>query len=405
MHLNRTFVTILLASVIVTSCHSPSHEIRQKKPAVKYENLEVGKLFPRIKIKSDTTLSYALYLPKSYDVKKENTIVFIFDAHGRGSLPLEKYQTLAEKYNLVLAASNDSKNGQSGQVRNRIITAFMGDVERKIHVNKNKMYTAGFSGGARIATLVALYNSTVAGVIECAAGFPQVQNPVNKSFTWIGVVGNRDFNFLELKNLYQQLENNRWNSHLLVFDGKHDWPPAKVMDASLALMLGKSDSSKFQFQNSPEGDKLENKEVEQQRMLARAMEEKNIDWWIKETDRLLKESQDNPSKEVRLMNERLVNYISMISYIFTNRALNNGNLRQAGKFLAIYQKVDPDNPDLFFFKAVRFAMMKQDKEVISSLQRAIDNGLENRSQIRNNKAFDYLHGNPAFDQLLQKVEK
>ena len=167
-------------------------------------------------------------------------------------------------------------------------------------------------------------------------------------------------------------------------------------------MLGKSNNSKYQFQNSPEGDKLENKEVEQQRLLARAMEEKNIDWWIKETARLLKESQDNPSKEVRLMNERLVNYISMISYIFTNRELNNGNLRQAGKFLTIYQKVDPDNPDLYFFKAVRFAMMKQDKKAISSLQKAIEKGLDNRSQIRTNKAFDYLHGNPAFDQLLQK---
>ena len=403
MHLNRTFITILLAAVIVTSCHSPSHKTRQKKPAVKYENLEVGKLFPRIKINSDTALSYALYLPESYDVKKENSIVFIFDAHGRGTLPLEKYKALAEKYNLVLAASNDSKNGQSGQVRNRIVTAFMGDVERIVHINKNKMYTAGFSGGARIATLVALYNSTVAGVIECAAGFPQVQNPVNKSFTWIGVVGNRDFNFLELKNLYRQLESNRWNSHLLAFDGKHDWPPSEVMDASLALLLDKSNNSKYQFQNSPEGDKLEDKEVEQQRLLARAMEEKNIDWWMKETARLLKESHNNPSKEVRLMNERLVNYISMISYIFTNRALNNGNLQQAGKFLTIYQKVDPDNPDLYFFKAVRFAMIKQNKAVISSLQKAIDKGIEDRSQIRTNKAFDYLHGNPAFEQLLQQA--
>ncbi len=405
MHLNRTCITILLAAVLLTSCHSPNHKDRQKKPVARYENLEVGKLLPRVKIKTDTTLSYALYLPTSYDVKKENTILFIFDAHGRGALPLKKYQTLAEKYNLVLAASNDSKNGQSGQVRNRIITAFMGDVERKIHVNNHKMYTAGFSGGARIATLVALYNNTVAGVIECAAGFPQVQNPVNKSFTWIGVVGNRDFNFLELKNLYRQLQSNQWDSHLLVFDGKHDWPPTEVMDASLALLLGQSNNSQYQFQNSLEGDKLENKEVEQQRMLARAMEEKSLDWWIKETNRLLKESRDNPSKEVRLMNERLVNYISMISYIFTNRAFNSGNLEQAGKFITIYQKADPDNPDLYFFRAVRFAMLKQDKEVISSLQRAIDKGLDDLSQIKTNKAFDYLHGNPAFDQLLQKVEK
>ena len=145
MHLNKTLIGFFLAVVTLVSCNTPHEKNHKVNPAVTYENMETGKLFPRVKIKNDTALSYALYLPKSYDVKKENSIVFIFDAHGRGILPLEKYKTLAEKYNLVLAASNDSKNGQTGQLRNRIITAFMGDVENRIHINKNRIYTAGFS--------------------------------------------------------------------------------------------------------------------------------------------------------------------------------------------------------------------------------------------------------------------
>ncbi len=403
MHLNKTLIGVFLAVVTLVSCNTPHQKNHKVNTAVTYENMETGKLYPRVKIKNDTALSFALYLPESYDVKKENSIVFIFDAHGRGTLPLEKYKTLAEKYNLVLAASNNSKNGQSGQLRNRIITAFMGDVENRIHINKNRMYTAGFSGGARIATLVALYNSTVAGVIGCSAGFPQVQNPVNKSFTWVGVTGNQDFNFLELKNLYRQLKASNWKTYLLVFDGKHDWPPAKVMDASLALMLGKSKNSQYMLNPGSEADKLENKEVEQQRLLARAMEEKDINWWMKKTDRLMDDSQNNASREIRLMNARLVNYISMISYIFTNRALENNNLQQAAKFLAIYQKVDPDNSYVYFFKAVRFAKLKQDKKVFSSLQKAIDKGFDNRSEIINNKAFNYLHGSPDFEKIIKTL--
>lgn len=404
MHLNKTIISILFVAIVtLNSCNPPHKKHHTGNTTVTYENMETGKLFPHVTIKNDTTLSYALYLPLSYDIQKENKIVFIFDAHGRGILPLKKYKTLADKYNLVLAASNDSKNGQQGQIRNHIITSFMSDVESRIHIDKNKMYTAGFSGGARIATLIALYNSTITGVIGCAAGFPQVQNPANRSFIWVGIVGNEDFNFLELKNLYKQLKANNRTSYLLVFDGKHEWPPLEIFDASIKLMLHKATNSKFQFQNNLTDEKLENREVEQQRMLVRAMEEKDINWWIKKIDQLMVQTHSDPSRDIRLMNKRLINYISMISYLFTDKALKSKNLRQAEKYLAIYTKVDPENPDMYFFRAERFALLKQNANVLASLQQAIDYGFNDKEQIKKSKAFNYLHDNSNFQKMLKEL--
>jgi hypothetical protein len=370
----------------------------KKKPDKQYQSWETGKVFKKVKVKDDTTLSYALYLPKSYDLKSGNSVMFIFDSHAGGVLPVEKYKSLAEKYHIILVASNNSKNGQSATERNRIITGFMEDVKSRFHIN-NEIYTSGFSGGARVAALIALYNSNVAGMIGCAAGFPQVQNPVNTSFKWIGVVGNQDFNYLELKNLNRQLSANHWKSHLLVFNGKHEWPPAEVMDNAFGLLTGNLKArSKFEVKDKPDEKRLEKEEFQKQRVLARAIEEKSLPWWDKQIAEMNKNIGTAHDDDKKLMNQRLLNYVSMICFIYTDHALKAGKTDDASKYLTIYEKVDPDNPDVWFFKAKRLAMLNKDTEALTAVQTAIDKGFEEFSRF-NDKAFDRLKSNPEFLKL------
>lgn len=403
MRLSKILLGVGFAVLTFAACNSPQKNRNKKSPQSTYENRAVGKIFPHITIKSDTALSYALYLPKSYRVNKKNRVVFIFDAHGRGTLPLEKYQSLSEKYNLVLAASNDSKNGLSGQERNHIITAFMADVESRFNLDKKKMFTMGFSGGARVATLIALYNSTVAGVIGCAAGFPQVQNPVNRSFIWVGVVGNKDFNYLELVNLNRQLKANRWKSNLLTFDGKHEWPPASVMDDAMGMMLGNIHKSRYQIDDKGTPTALENKEVEQQRILARAMEEKDTVWWSKEMAQLKLLTKTAKNHGQQMMNERLISYLGMLSYIYTQRAITGHDISQAGKYLKIYELADYDNKDRYFFKAVWYAMQNKNQKTLNMLQKAADLGFDDPVQIHKQPAFDAVKKMPGFDKVMQEV--
>ncbi len=402
MHLNRVLKTgwLLVMLLLVFSCSNENHK---KKPQnTFYKKWQTGRVFKQVKVINDTSLSYALYLPKSYDVQKANRIIFIFDAHAGGVLPVNKYKSLAEKYHIILAASNNSKNGQNATERNHIITEFMGDVEKQFHVDRKKIYTAGFSGGARVATLVALYNGNVAGVIGCGAGFPQVQNPVNTSFQWVGIVGNKDFNYLELVNLNRQLKANRFKSRLLVFKGKHEWPPTEVMDDAFRMLLEHASfKSTFEVIDNPDNRVLEQKEIQQQQMLARAMDEKPWSWWKKEILILTSDANKRASSQEALMHDRLVNYLSMISFIYTNRALKNNQTDAAEKYLKIYETVDPDNPDVFFFKAVRFAMLKQDKQAIDALNTAMDKGFTEISRIKENSAFNHLRNMTAFKKMIQ----
>lgn len=402
MHLNKVLKTGLLLTMLllVFSCSNETH--KKKSQDTFYKKWPTGKVFKRVNVINDTSLSYALYLPKSYDVQKANRIIFIFDAHAGGVLPVEKYKSLAEKYHIILAASNNSKNGQNATVRNHIITEFMGDVEKQFHVDMKKIYTAGFSGGSRVATLVALYNSNVAGVIGCGAGFPQVQNPANTNFQWVGIVGNKDFNYLELANLNRQLKANRFKSSLLVFNGKHEWPPAEIMNDAFRILLENSSyKSTFEAVDNPDNSVLEKKEIQQQQMLARAMEEKPWNWWQKEISTLTNNADKKASSQEALMHDRLVNYLSMISFIYTNRALKSNQTDAAEKYLKIYETVDPDNPDVFFFKAVRFAMLKQDKQALNALSTAMDKGFTEISRIKENSAFNHLRNMSAFKKLIQ----
>ncbi len=403
MLLNRNLFFVLTA-LFLMSCSPGNRQKETSKSNKTYARFPSGKVLPKVVIRSDTTLSYALYLPAGYDVKKENKIIFIFDAHARGILPLEKYKTLADQYNLILAASNNSKNGQSGRVRNHIISAFMGDVEERIHIDENKIYTAGFSGGARIATLVALYNGNVAGVVGCAAGFPQVQNPVNKSFIWVGVVGNKDFNFLELVNLNRQLKANRWKSFLLTFDGKHQWPPVEVMSDAIKMMLNGAQKSQYTFSQATLSDGLENKEIEQQRILVRAMEEKDTLWWRKKVSVLQQQATMAKSKNEKLVNERLLSYLSMISYIYTDKAIKNHNTHQAEKFLTIYKLADFTNHDRYYLTAVWYAQQNKNEKALQALQKAVDLGFNDKAALLSEKAFIHLQDTPAFKNIGQQLK-
>ena len=401
MRLNRFATGILLLglALLMFSCSEKKHH--KKSRVHVFKQWPTGKVYKKVKVQSDTSLSYAVYLPKSYNPETTKPVMFLFDAHAGGLLPVKKYQSIAEKFQIILVASNNSKNGQSPSERNRVISGFMGDVEKQFNVDMKRIYTAGFSGGARVATLVALYNGNVAGVIGCAAGFPQVQNPVNTAFEWIGVVGNKDFNYLELKNLNRQLRANHFKSRLLVFDGKHEWPPAEVMKDAFTMVLKKnSGKSRFEIKDNAKDRELEKKEVQQQQMLARAMEEKSWKWWQQKILALQSNSNKAVLPEEKLVNERLVNYLSMISYIYTERALKSNQTNTAEKYLKIYEMADPDNPDVFFFKAVRFAMLKQDKQALVSLQKALDKGFEELSRINDYRVFDHLRNNPDFKKVL-----
>ncbi|MBI4647253.1 MAG: hypothetical protein HY738_11865 [Bacteroidia bacterium] len=167
---------------------------------------------------------------------KKWPVLFLFDAHARGKLAVEKFKDAAENLGYILIASNNSKNGLSLETSALIANNLIGDGEKRIAIDKNRIYACGFSGGARVAAYLAINRNDIKGVIGCGAGFPSQQQQVFRKFDYLGIAGKEDFNLLELQELAQSLENNKFRHLLLTFYGKHDWPPPEtVQDAFLWL--------------------------------------------------------------------------------------------------------------------------------------------------------------------------
>jgi hypothetical protein len=108
--------------------------------------------------------------------------------------------------------------------------AVLNDVVQRFSVDPDRIYTAGYSGGARAACTVAfLARGSIAGVIGCAGGFPEDRDPgVDVSFAFCGVVGVEDFNLCEMRITDRKLEAAGVPHRLLLFEGGHSWPPPNI---------------------------------------------------------------------------------------------------------------------------------------------------------------------------------
>jgi hypothetical protein len=134
-------------------------------------------------------------------------------------------------------ASNNSKNGPAGGSR-EAAQALWKDTHQRLPIDPNRQYFAGLSGGARVATSLALScGGCAAGVIANAAGFPTGTQPSKEmKFAYFATVGDADFNYAEFSQLRPKLDSSGLRYVIRVFEGPHGWAPADVWLEALNWM-------------------------------------------------------------------------------------------------------------------------------------------------------------------------
>ena len=368
--------------------------------------VEKGKIIPKVTCLKYYPISYALYLPKNYTAARKFPVIIAFDPKGSGMLPLEKYKDLADKYGYILMGSNDSKNGQDMNTSGVIIDALFSETASRYSIDSTRIYVMGFSGGARIASIIGLYQGGVAGIIGCGAGFPATNQPVRFKPDYISFAGNADFNMNELINLDKQLDQAKFTHASILFNGRHTWPPVEVMENAFVWsefcsmrkgIIPKNDSMILDFirlqdkiiakdketgdavaahnhlinlirfvdgltstedlkktladvENSPsykaqekQLQQLIGKEIREQQTLNESFFSKDIDWWKKKiTNYGLRITKGKDSSDVRMC-KRLKSYLSLLSYMSYNRVLSSNDTAATKHAMEIYEIVDPEN--------------------------------------------------------------
>jgi len=193
------------------------------------QELERATLHDRVACRADPGQSYALYLPSTFDPERSWPVLFLFDPGARGPVGVEAFRPAAEAHGWILVGSNNSRNGpledsvRSGQ-------ALWADARERFPVDPRRVYAAGFSGGARVASLFPrIVGTEIAGIIGCGAGLAAgVRAEEIGAAAFFGLVGLSDYNYAEMKRLDQRLDGASVPHRVLVFEGVHEWPDPAV---------------------------------------------------------------------------------------------------------------------------------------------------------------------------------
>lgn len=215
-----------LSPLLLLLVLSPMSTSAQQSATSQARAFPTGQVIEKVTAQADAAQSYALYLPSQYSPEKSWPILYGFDPGGRGKQPVELLREAAEKYGWIVVGSHNSRNGP-GVPLNDIISVLWQDTHERLAIDDRRVYTAGMSGGARVAISVALgLKDRVAGVIACGAGFPYAKAPQKDlHFAFFGIAGIEDFNLIELRQLEEPLTKAGITHQLLTFDGEHSWPP------------------------------------------------------------------------------------------------------------------------------------------------------------------------------------
>jgi len=428
------------------------------------DSLEPGKIIEHVVCKNDTSQSYALYIPSKFK-SEAFPVIYFFDPHAEGALPLKKYKTLADEYSFVLIGSNNSKNGNDWRVTENIWNTLFNDTQSRLIFNRDRIYTCGFSGGAKVASYAALHHSEVKGVIANGAGLPDEAPAGNFNFSFTAIAGEGDMNMTDLIALNDHLDKTQTRHRIIFFDGKHEWAPVTTMNIAFAGLqldamhdkfIAKNDSfinqyiadSKKRLDNYSKNliqaeqecklsisvingltdevnwfkekeDSLTNNPVFQKQWRARQnlfhteqnkkteyaqqFQQGDMNYWVKTINGLQTNAKAHTAEGA--MYQRLVAYLSLAFYSVSNQLINSDQNKEAEYFVALYKMADPANSEAWYFSAILNARNNNSKAVEDDLLKAVKNGFTDKSRMMQQPEFKNLSTQINFPGIESKMKK
>jgi len=415
--------------------------------------LQPGRVIDTVRCSADPSQSYALYIPAK-GAAGNLPVLYLFDPHGAGALPVTKYRSLADAYGFILVGSNNSKNGNDWSTTENIWRCLFEDTKTRLKIRGDRIYTGGFSGGAKVAGFVAIQHPEIKGVIANGAGLPDGVQAENFPFSFTAITGEGDMNMTELVGISHELDRTRTRHRILFFAGKHEWAPEATMNTAFAglqfdaMIQGALPKDEVFINRYVEKSKGRLSDYISANLLLKAEEECNVpisfldglttqvNWFrdkvvsivknpLYRTQRLtqlhlldqeqrmkaeymqhfqqtddhywpltildLKEKAFLSKKPGEAaMHQRLLAYLSLAFYSLSNRAISSNANAEARNFVELYKKVDPTNSEAWYFSAILNARAMQTQAAENDLLKAVKCGFRDKDRLRQQPEFRQL---------------
>ena len=455
--LPRFFTIFSIVCGLFASCggsQKPASVEPQVATPAPIARLTIGKdSVIRVRLSSGSSQSYDIYIPSQAKSPETTPILICFDPHGAGRIPIDKYKKWADKFNIAIAGSNSSRNGLDATQGQVIANAMISDIHDRLGFDKRNMALCGFSGGAKVAINAIGANSDITKLIYAGA---VTQLNAAHSLNILGFAGDQDMNYSDLLQFDESIKSTNPASALIEFSGKHEWPDAAVFSKAfywLAIRSANTDSSYVkkniddfitttkrinskseslsatyqecsfavflldgirdvsdyrdvmkkteplaEYQKSVANRKESiTYETNQKQILMQAFQSQNTDWWAKVIN--------NYKTSPKLSDKRLLGFISLGCYSYSNQLLAQHNTDGAEKILAIYEMADPTNTDQLYFHAMLNAMQNKNPEAIKYLQKAVANGFSDLNKTESEPAFISLRNTSSYSLIVASLKK
>jgi len=405
---------------------------------------------------NDPNCIYSFYYPK--DSLGQYPALILLDPHAKGTYTVSLYQELAEKYNIILLSSNNTKNQQSIAEIQQYINCMLLDATEYLPIDTEKIYIGGFSGMARAVYQIGCNSKIYKGIIAIGAGYPTPLPWRDSVFSIIQMAGFKDMNFAEVYESNQIQKNVSLLYMPYYFDGEHKWPADSIMEFAFLNFFGKNNHNdianyvKRQYKNTltiPLRDswkkvliyqslrslcqhlkyyefpfnemtffvnKFESKnalkqfqailknEQKEKENLAKYFIEKDSAWWTKtinfyQSIKNKKNLSPNDYKDLRLLN-----FLSLLSYSYCKSTLQQNRMDLSRKYLYIYQQADPYNGDMLYFWSIYFAKLQEYSRSIDSLSKAIKLGFCDKFLIENESAYLPIKDSIRFINIVNRIK-
>jgi dienelactone hydrolase len=465
----RYSICLFINIFLLWGCHAkPSSKESEasKHLGALLKPLRKGVVIDSVFCADDSSQIYSIYLPTKYDTLKKWPIIYLFDPHGVGNLPVRLYKDLAEKYGFILAGTYNSKNGMQFANSDKAAQALMKDAWMRLSLDNNRLYTCGFSGGAMVAAMVAVSDGGIAGVVSCGGSFPQDQQ-LKQPFSYISFVGDKDFHYAGVKQLDRLLDSTSLAHQFIVFNGKHQWPPAASIeqafqwldvDAMRMKTMPKNDSIvkaiKEQFAGEAEAYHAKQNTVEEyytykklvnylhnlddisqytskmhelgnSEMLKKyfkneeafdAQESQEIAdfqphlsqmeqaWWENKIADMKKSIEKDTTSPKALQTERMLGYLSLVMYMSASGQLTAHNYLAASYFVGLYALVDPTNPEHSYLSASLDMIVNHNSaQALEMLQNAVKLGFTDLKRLQADSNFVTLRNTPEYKKIVDEM--
>ncbi len=385
---------------------------------------------------------YQILVPEGLDASRALPLVIVIDAHGDGAMAAGKFRPAVRHFPCLVAGSDLIRNNIQGY--EKALMQLLDDIMKKYPVDRQNIIISGFSGGARMAFAFALHYP-VRGVLMCGAG-PGEEGP---SCPVYAISGRGDFNFSEqyVRPDPRSLSDDRFTADY--FHGIHEWPgPQQLSDALFFLLREMKQMDPLRKKRSDEllrmADSLETsgdrimawKSIEKAAKISVGNGEKeralqkgeallneatfrdairtlehdlqqekslqqtyydhllsgNTGWWKDELSRLrsqIENTGNGPEKDHYL---RLKGYIGILLYSVINQVIHSdpGNARLEG-MLDIYQMAEPENPDVYYFRALHACQSGNRESCAENLKRSLELGFTDTRKLKDEFPADILN--------------